>query len=164
MLSILATSLASRAHAQKEGGLFRSDNGGNTWTRINQERKLRQRAWYYSRIYADPKNEDQVYVVNVQFHRSKDGGKNFESISTPHGDHHDLWINPSDPETMVIGDDGGAQVTVDGGKSWTTYHNQPTAQFYRVITDNHFPYRIYAAQQDNSAIRISSRSSSLCTI
>ncbi len=144
----------------KNGGVFRSDDGGKTWKQVNAERKLRQRAWYYSRIFADPLNEDQVYVVNVRFHRSKDGGKTYESISTPHGDHHDLWINPDDPENMVIGDDGGAQVTVDGGRSWTTYHNQPTAQFYRVITDNHFPYRIYAAQQDNSTVRIPHRTSS----
>ncbi len=144
----------------KNGGVFRSDNAGKSWSLINSERKLRQRAWYYSRIYADPKNEDQVYVVNVRFHRSKDGGKSYERISTPHGDHHDLWINPNDPLNMIIADDGGGQVSVDGGDSWTTYQNQPTAQFYRVITDDHFPYRIYAAQQDNSTVRIPHRSTS----
>lgn len=142
----------------KQGGVFRSDNGGKTWRKINSERKLRQRAWYYTRIYADPQNADIVYVLNVRFHRSKDGGKSFESISTPHGDHHDLWIAPEDPQRMIIGDDGGAQVSLNGGESWSTYHNQATAQFYRVVTDNHFPYRIYGGQQDNSTVRISSRS------
>ena len=142
----------------KDGGVFRSDNGGHSWKRINKERKLRQRAWYYTRIYADPQNADVVYVLNVRFWKSKDGGKSFNSIRTPHGDHHDLWINPQKPEVMIVGDDGGAQVTYNGGKDWSTYYNQPTAQFYRVTTDNHFPYRIYAAQQDNSAIRINSRS------
>ncbi len=143
----------------RDGGVFRSDNGGHSWKRINTERKLRQRAWYYTRIHADPRNEDVVYVLNVRFWKSKDGGTSFSSIRTPHGDHHDLWINPRRPEVMVVGDDGGAQVTYNGGKDWSTYHNQPTAQFYRVTTDDHFPYRIYAAQQDNSAIRILSRSS-----
>lgn len=137
-----------------DGGLFRSDNGGENWIKVNSDRNLRQRAWYYSRIYADPKNEDMVYAVNVRFWVSKDGGKSFESIRTPHGDHHDLWINPNDPNKMIVADDGGAQISVDGGEGWSTYFNQPTAQIYRVATDNHFPYRIYGAQQDNSALRI----------
>ncbi|MEO1436574.1 MAG: glycosyl hydrolase [Bacteroidota bacterium] len=141
----------------KEGGLFRSDDGGKTWNRINKERKLRQRAWYYTRVYASPHDADVVYVLNVRFHKSKDGGKSFQSIGTPHGDHHDLWIAPEDPERMIVGDDGGAQITFDGGTNWSTYQNQPTAQFYRVTTDNHFPYRIYAAQQDNSTVRIAHR-------
>lgn len=141
-----------------DGGVFRSDNGGHTWTKLNEDRSLRQRAWYYTRIYADPKDEAGVYVLNVNFHRSKDGGKSFETMpETPHGDHHDLWINPGDPSRMIIGDDGGAQVSMDGGESWSTYHNQPTAQFYRVVTDNEFPYRIYGAQQDNSTLRIAHR-------
>jgi len=143
----------------KEGGLFRSDDAGKTWTKINEERKLRQRAWYYTRLYAHPTDVDSVFVLNVQFWKSKDGGKSFESIATPHGDHHDLWINPNNPEVMVVGDDGGAQVSRDGGSSFSTYMNQPTAQFYRVTTDNHFPYRIYGAQQDNSTVRITHRSS-----
>lgn len=138
----------------KGGGLFRSDDAGATWKRINQERKLRQRAWYYSRIYAGPDNVDEIYVLNVRFWRSIDGGKSFSSIGTPHGDHHDLWLDPDDPKRMVIGDDGGAQVTYNRGKSWSTYMNQPTSQFYRVTTDDHFPYRIYGAQQDNSTVRI----------
>lgn len=142
----------------EDGGIFRSDDGGNTWRRVNSNRNLRQRAWYYSRIYADPKNPDKVYVLNVGFWISRDGGRSFQSIRTPHSDHHDLWINPDDPANMIIADDGGAQVTFDSGKNWTSYDNQPTAQFYRVTTDNSFPYRIYAAQQDNSTVRIRSMS------
>lgn len=142
----------------EEGGVFRSDDAGATWNRINDDRNLRQRAWYYTRIYADPQDADRVYVLNVGFWRSKDGGRTYENIDTPHSDHHDLWIAPEDPQRMVVADDGGAQVTFDGGQNWSTYHNQPTAQFYRVTTDNHFPYRIYGAQQDNSTVRIRSRS------
>ena len=139
------------------GGVFRSNDGGRTWEKTNTDRNLRQRAWYYSRIYADPHSEDIVYVVNVAYHKSKDGGKTFTAYNANHGDHHDLWIDPDNPERMIIGDDGGAQVSYDGGENWSTYHNQPTAQFYRVTTDNHFPYRIYGAQQDNSTVRISHR-------
>ena len=142
----------------EEGGVFRSEDGGETWTKINEDRNLRQRAWYYTRIYADPNNEDMVYVLNVQFWRSKDGGKTYESIQTPHGDHHDLWIAPENSNRMVIGDDGGAQVTYSGGDDWSTYYNQPTSQFYRVTTDDHFPYRVLGAQQDNSTVRILHRS------
>ena len=128
------------------------------WEQVNKERKLRQRAWYYTRIYADTEDEDLIYVLNVRYHRSKDGGKTFETFNAPHGDHHDLWIAPENSKRMIIGDDGGAQVSYDGGTTWSTYYNQPTAQFYRVTTDNHFPYRIYVAQQDNSTIRIKHRS------
>jgi len=138
----------------KNGGVFRSDDAGETWKKLNSERSLRQRAWYYTRIYADTQNEDMVYVLNVRYHRSKDGGNTFEEFNAPHGDHHDLWIAPEDNQRMVMGDDGGAQVSFDGGENWSTYYNQPTAQFYRVTTDNHFPYRIYGAQQDNSTVRI----------
>lgn len=140
------------------GGVFRSDDGGKTWTKTNSDRSLRQRAWYYSRIYADPADADRVYVMNVSYHKSTDGGKTFSSHYAPHGDHHDLWIAPEDPNRMIIADDGGGQVSNDGGGTWTTYMNQPTAQFYRVVTDDHFPYRIYGAQQDNSTVRIESRS------
>lgn len=138
----------------ENGGVYRSDDGGKTWRKMNDDRNLRQRAWYYTRIYADTKEEDIVYVMNVAYHKSKDGGKTFESRNANHGDHHDLWIAPEDNQRMIIGDDGGGQVTFDGGTNWSTYENQPTAQFYRVITDNHFPYRIYGAQQDNSTVRI----------
>ena len=143
---------------KEKGGLYRSDDGGETWTQVNSERKLRQRAWYYTRVYADTKDIDVVYVLNVRYHKSTDGGKTFGTYNAPHGDHHDLWIAPENPNRMIMGDDGGAQVTYDGGETWSTYHNQPTSQFYRVTTDNHFPYRIYAAQQDNSTVRISHRS------
>lgn len=139
------------------GGVFRSDDGGTTWEKTNDDRNLRQRAWYYSRIYADTESDSTVYVLNVSYHKSTDGGKTFKSSNAPHGDHHDLWIDPKDNQRMVMADDGGAQVSFDGGTSWTTYFNQPTAQFYRVTTDNHFPYRIYGAQQDNSTLRVSHR-------
>ncbi|TRO67299.1 VPS10 domain-containing protein [Christiangramia sabulilitoris] len=142
---------------KEKGGVYRSDDGGESWEQINDDRSLRQRAWYYTRIYADPKNKDIVYVLNVNYHKSTDGGKSFSAANAPHGDHHDLWIAPNDPDRMIMGDDGGAQVTYDGGETWSTYHNQPTAQFYRVTTDNSFPYRIYAAQQDNSTVRIKHR-------
>jgi len=142
---------------KEEGGLYRSEDGGTTWKKVNSERKLRQRAWYYTRLYADTKDVNTVYVLNVRYHKSTDGGSSFQTYNAPHGDHHDLWIAPEDPNRMVIGDDGGAQVSYDGGRSWSTYLNQPTSQFYRVTTDNSFPYRIYVAQQDNSTIRIPHR-------
>ena len=143
---------------QKEGGVYRSDDGGTRWKKVNDSRALRQRAWYYSKIYADTQDENGVYVMNVAYHHSTDGGKTFTAHRAPHGDHHDLWIAPENNQRMIIADDGGAQVSFDGGSRWSTYHNQPTAQFYRVTTDNAFPYRIYAAQQDNSTIRIRHRS------
>ena len=141
----------------KKGGLFRSDDGGETWKKTSSDNNLRQRAWYYTRIYADTENEDILYVLNVQFWRSKDGGKTFNSIRTPHGDHHDLWIDPMDSKHLIIADDGGGQVSFDAGTTWSTYHNQPTAQFYRADVDNQFPYRVYAGQQDNSTVSIASR-------
>ncbi len=140
------------------GGVFRSDDGGKKWTKVNEDRSLRQRAWYYSRIYTDTKDADVLYVVNVAYLKSKDGGRTFQTKYAPHGDHHDLWVSPEDPNRMIIGDDGGAQISYDGGETWTTYHNQPTAQFYRVTTDNAFPFNIYAAQQDNSSVKIAHRS------
>ncbi|WP_426061369.1 VPS10 domain-containing protein [Hymenobacter sp. B1770] len=143
----------------ENGGLFRSDDAGQTWKKTSDDRNLRQRAWYYTRIYADPKDEDVMYVMNVSYHKSKDGGRTFEARNAPHGDHHDLWIAPENSNRMIIADDGGAQISSDGGLNWTTYFNQPTAQFYRVVTDNHFPYRIYGAQQDNSTVRILHRTS-----
>ncbi len=141
-----------------KGGLYRSEDAGKTWSLVNSDRSLRQRAWYYTRVYADTNDENVVYVLNVRYHKSTDGGKTFESNNAPHGDHHDLWIAPEDSNRMIMADDGGAQVSYDGGETWSTYHNQPTAQFYRVTTDNAFPYRIYVAQQDNSTVRINYRS------
>ena len=133
------------------GGVLRSDDGGATWTRTNQERKLRQRAWYYSRIFADPKDSNTVYVVNVSFFRSTDGGKTFNPIAVPHGDNHDLWIAPNDPKRMIESNDGGATVTFDGGKAWSD-EDYATAQFYHVTTTTDFPYKVCGAQQDNSTL------------
>ncbi|NNF05114.1 MAG: glycosyl hydrolase, partial [Rhodothermales bacterium] len=138
----------------EEGGVYRSEDGGESWRRINTDRNLRQRAWYYTRLYAGTEDVDDLWVLNVGLWHSTDGGENYERVRTPHGDHHDLWIAPEDADRLVVGDDGGAQVSDNGGESWSTYHNQPTAQFYRVETDNHFPYRIYGGQQDNSTVRI----------
>ena len=143
---------------KEKGGIYFSDDAGISWKHINDSRALRQRAWYYSKIYADTQNEDVIYVMNVAYHKSEDGGNTFKKHNAPHGDHHDLWIAPEDNKRLIIADDGGAQVSYDGGQIWSTYHNQPTAQFYRVITDNDFPYRIYVAQQDNSTLRIRHRS------
>ena len=140
----------------EDGGVFRSDNAGKTWTKTNEQRNLRQRAWYYTRIYADPKNPDTVYVLNTGFYKSNDAGKTFTGISVPHGDNHDLWIAPDDSNRMINSNDGGANVSFNGGKSWTE-QDQATAQFYRVAVDNDFPYNIYGAQQDNSTVRIASR-------
>ncbi len=141
----------------EDGGLFRTDDGGKTWRRVNDDRNLRQRAWYYTHIHADPRNPDRVYAQNVQFWRSDDGGVTFRPIPTPHSDNHDLWIDPADNSRMINGDDGGASVSTDGGRTWTS-QEQPTAQFYRVALDREFPYNIYGAQQDNSTVRIPSRS------
>jgi photosystem II stability/assembly factor-like uncharacterized protein len=141
----------------EEGGLFRSDDAGRTWRRVNDNRNLRQRAWYYTHIYADPQNPDRVYAQNVQFWRSDDGGATFRPIPTPHADNHDLWIDPQDNNRLINGDDGGASVSTDGGRTWTS-QDQPTAQFYRVSLDRDFPYNIYGAQQDNTTVRIPSRS------
>ncbi|MDE1938996.1 MAG: glycosyl hydrolase [Alphaproteobacteria bacterium] len=141
----------------KDGGLFRSDDGGTHWQRINDDGRLRQRAWYFSTIYADPKNADTVYAENTGLFRSTDGGKTFNLLPARHGDHHGLWIDPTDPDRMIDGSDGGASISFDDGKSWTTQDNQPTAQFYHVAVDNRFPYYVYGAQQDNSSIAIASR-------
>jgi len=141
----------------QDGGLYRSDDGGNSWKKVNEDRNLRQRAWYYTRIYADTQNENRVYVMNVSFWRSEDGGKSFDRYRTPHGDHHDLWIDPENNNRMIVADDGGAQVSNDDAMSWSTYMNQPTAQYYRVATDNSFPYNILVAQQDNSTQRVAHR-------
>ncbi|MET0555920.1 MAG: glycosyl hydrolase [Vicinamibacteria bacterium] len=143
----------------EDGGVFRSDDAGRTWRRVNEDRRLRQRAWYYTHVYADPANADTMYVLNVQFFRSQDGGKTFTAVPTPHSDNHDLWIAPEDPRRMVQGNDGGANVSFDGGATWSRQDNQPTAQFYHAITDDRFPYHVYGAQQDNSTVAIASRTS-----
>lgn len=140
--------------AEPDGGVYRSDDGGETWTRTNADNNLRQRAWYYTHVQADPVDPNTVYALNTGLYRSVDGGTTFEAIAVPHGDVHDLWIHPSDPTRMVVADDGGAQVTVNGGETWSTYFNQPTAEFYDVAVDNGFPYRVYGAQQDNTTISV----------
>jgi len=142
----------------EDGGVFRSDDAGKTWHKMNDQRKLRQRAWYYGRIFADPKEPDKVYATNVNFFRSDDGGKTWNNIAVPHGDNHDLWISASDPQRMIEGNDGGATISMNGGKNWSTEDNQPTAQFYRVALDNDFPYHAYGAQQDNTTVGIATRS------
>ena len=134
------------------GGVYRSDDAGATWTRTNDDRALRQRAWYYTKIHADPRDTNVVYVNNVSFHKSTDGGKTFRPVrGVPHSDSHDLWIAPNDSRRMIEADDGGATVTTDGGRTWTE-EDYATAQFYHVITTNHFPYRVCGAQQDNSTL------------
>jgi photosystem II stability/assembly factor-like uncharacterized protein len=142
----------------EDGGVFRSDDAGKTWTKVNQDRKLRQRAWYYSRIFADPLKPDTVFAVNTSFYRSDDGGKSFNAIRAPHGDVHYLWVAPNDSNRMIECNDGGANVSTNGGKTWSSQDQQPTAQFYRVALDNDFPYHAYGAQQDNSTVRITTRS------
>lgn len=139
-----------------DGGIFRSDDGGETFKLTNDNRNYRQRAWYYTHIFADPKEKEKVYVLNVGMGRSTDGGKTFTGVRTPHSDNHDLWIAPDDPKRMIESNDGGAAVTKDGGATWTEL-DIPTGQFYHVSTDNFFPYRILGAQQDNSTVRIPSR-------
>ncbi len=141
-----------------EGGLYRSDDGGSKWQLVSADKRLRQRAWYYMHIVADPHHPDVVYVMNVDFHKSVDGGRTWNKIAVPHGDNHGLWIDPTNPQRMIAVNDGGATVTTDGGKSWTNQLNQPTAQIYHVSTDNRYPYWIYGAQQDNTSLTIASRS------
>lgn len=140
--------------AEPEGGVYRSDDAGKTWTRTNSENKLRQRAWYYTRVVADPVDENTVYGLNVQLFRSIDGGRTFDVINVPHGDTHDLWINPTNRNVMVLGDDGGGVVSLNRGKSWSSMNLQPTAEFYDVVVDNGFPYRVYSSQQDNTSISL----------
>ena len=142
----------------KEGGIFRSDDGGEKWTKVNDDGRFRQRAWYFSKIYADPKSVDTVYVLNTGAFKSVDGAKTFNLLPARHGDHHGLWIDPQNPNRIGNANDGGASISMDGGKTWTTQNNQPTAQFYHVATDNAYPYHIYGAQQDNSNVGIASRS------
>ncbi len=140
-----------------EGGVYRSDDGGENWTYLNREQGLRARPWYYNHIHADPKDPDVVYVSAEDFWKSTDGGENFELVPVPHGDCHDLWINPDDNQVMIESNDGGSNVSYNGGLSWSTVMNQPTSEFYRVTVDNQFPYRIYGGQQDNSTLSLPSR-------
>jgi photosystem II stability/assembly factor-like uncharacterized protein/DNA-binding FrmR family transcriptional regulator len=142
----------------EKGGIYRSEDAGESWELINPDHRFTQRAWYFHHIFADPKNVDMVYVLNTGVSRSKDGGKTFEFVRAPHGDNHGLWIDAMHPQWMIVGNDGGASVSHDAGKSWTTQYNQPTAQFYHVAADNAVPYRVYGAQQDNSTVAIASRS------
>ena len=142
----------------KDGGLYRSDDGGAHWKLINAAQAFRQRAWYFTRVYADPRDPNTVYIVNTGFYRSTDGGDTFARLRVPHGDNHGCWIDPLDTKRMIVGNDGGATITIDGGKTWSSLDNQPTAQFYHVATDNRFPYYVYGAQQDNSSVAIASRS------
>ena len=137
-----------------DGGLFRSDDSGRSWQRVHAGRAIQVRAWYYSHLEADPVDPDVVYSIGLRFRRSIDGGRTFETIRTPHGDNHDLWINPDDTDVMVEANDGGAVVTLDGGRSWSSLHNQPTAEIYRLFVDEGFPYRLYGAQQDNTTISV----------
>jgi photosystem II stability/assembly factor-like uncharacterized protein len=140
-------------------GLFRSDNGGTTWETVSDDRDLQGRPWYYQHVFADPLDADTVWILNYQSWKSIDGGRTFSQVTTPHGDNHDLWIDPRNPQRMIEGNDGGACVTFNGGDSWSTIYNQLTAQFYHVTTDNQFPYRVYGTQQDNTAICVPSRTS-----
>ncbi len=140
----------------EKGGVYRSDDGGESWNRVNSNRKLQQRAWYYTRIFADPVDPDTVYALNTSFYKSIDGGKTFQAISVKHGDCHDLWVNPNNTDIILQTNDGGAHVSLNGGKTWSSINNQPTSEIYRVTVDNQFPYRVYGAQQDNTTISVPS--------
>ncbi|MDP9091041.1 MAG: glycosyl hydrolase [Pseudomonadota bacterium] len=139
-----------------DGGLYRSDDAGGQWRRVSDDGRLRQRAWYFSKIYADPNAIDTVYALNTGMLRSVDGGKTFNLVSATHGDHHALWIDPNNSNSLINANDGGASISLDGGNTWSTQENQPTGQFYHVSTDNRFPYYIYGAQQDNSNLAVAS--------
>jgi photosystem II stability/assembly factor-like uncharacterized protein len=141
----------------KKGGLYRSDDAGKAWELVNGDQRFTQRAWYFTHIWADPQSPGTLYILNTGTYRSTDGGLHFAMVPAPHGDNHALWIDPNNPNRMIEGNDGGATITVDGGKTWTTQDNQPTAQFYHVTVDNRFFYYVYGAQQDNSTVAIASR-------
>ncbi len=141
----------------EDRGLYRSDDLGATWELVSDDPKLIQRPWYYCHVFGDPQDSETVWILNLKCWKSTDGGRTFNEVSMPHGDNHDLWIDPANPRRMIQGNDGGACVTYNGGDSWSTIYNQPTAQFYRMDADNDYPYRVYATQQDNSAISTASR-------
>jgi photosystem II stability/assembly factor-like uncharacterized protein len=142
---------------KEAGGLFVSNDAGKKWSRITNDHRLVQRAWYYIELFIDPKNDDTIYVMSAPALRSTDGGRTWENLSGTHGDFHDLWINPDNSNNFIISNDGGSAITFNGGKSWSTQANMPTAQFYRINVDNQFPYHIYAGQQDNTSVSIASR-------
>jgi len=142
---------------KESGGLFVSEDAGKTWSNVTRDHRLVQRAWYYIELFIDPQNENTIYVLSAPALRSKDGGRTWENLDTQHGDHHDLWINPNNPKNMILADDGGAVITMNQGKTWSTQTNMPTAQIYRINVDNQFPYRIYGGQQDNSSLSIAHR-------
>ena len=141
-----------------KGGLYRSDDGGTNWAMINDDHRFRQRAWYFTHVWADPKDSNKAYIANTGLFRSTDGGKTFERLNSPHGDNHALWLDPNNPNRLINGNDGGATISVDGGKNWSTQYNQPTAQFYHITADNDFLYRVYGSQQDNSSVGIRTKS------
>lgn len=141
----------------EDGGLYRSDNGGKEWRLVNPDRVLRARSWYYMHVFADSQDPNTVYVLNAPVMKSSDGGRTFQRVGTPHGDNHDLWMHPDNNQIMINANDGGGNISYNGGKTWSTQRNQPTAQFYRVNADNQFPYRVYGGQQDNSSVSIVSR-------
>ena len=158
-VNVAPTSDPNRIYAMieaKKGGLYRTADGGKSWKLVNDKNEYRQRAWYFNTVFADPKTPDTVYVLNTALYRSTDGGKTFKNLHTPHGDDHELWIDPTNPKRMINSNDGGAAITVDGGETWSSDMNQPTAQFYHVSTDEQFPFRIYGDQQDNSSVSIAS--------
>ena len=142
---------------KEAGGLYVSTNAGKSWSQVTNDHRLIQRSWYYIEVFTDPLNENTIYVMSAPALRSTDGGKTWEDISGTHGDYHNLWINPKNSKNMIISDDGGAAVTFNAGKSWSSQNNMPTAQFYRINVDNQFPYRIYGGQQDNSSVSIAHR-------
>jgi photosystem II stability/assembly factor-like uncharacterized protein len=144
--------------AKDDGGLYRSDDGGESWEQVNGSHSLTQRPWYYMHVFADPQDADTVYVADVEFFKSTDGGRNFNKMKVPHGDNHGMWIDARNTKRMIVANDGGVTVSIDGGKSWTRQDNQPTGQFYHVITDTRTPYYVYGSQQDSSSVAIASRS------
>jgi len=141
----------------EDRGLYVSNDAGGNWSRVTGEPRLVQRAWYYIELFVDPKNEDRIYVLSAPALRSEDGGKTWDVLQGVHGDYHDMWLNPDDPDNFILADDGGAVVTFDRGESWSSQANMPTAQIYRINVDDRFPYRIYGGQQDNTSVVIASR-------